>query len=82
MLHRDCFGGGTPAMWQRPENDQFAEELFLAGERVAPGVYRQVGSDRVIRLEKEDVLPASCDGHVACYVRIQNLWSQIQAMQT
>ncbi|MGQ9879257.1 MAG: hypothetical protein ACUVSV_00130 [Armatimonadota bacterium] len=44
-------------------------------------MYRQVGSDRVIRLEKEDVLPASCDGHVACYVRIQNLWSQIQAMQ-
>ncbi|MCS6829007.1 MAG: hypothetical protein RMM08_06915 [Armatimonadota bacterium] len=69
-------------MWQRPENDQFADELFLAGERVAPGVYRQVGSDKVIRLETEDILPASCDGHVACYVRIQNLWSQIQAVQT
>lgn len=68
-------------MWRRPENDQFAEELFLAGELVAPGIYRQVGSDRIIRLEKEDVLPATLDGRVACYVRIRNLWAQIQATQ-
>lgn len=68
-------------MWQRPENDQFVEEVFLAGELVSPGLYKQLGSGKVIRLYKEDVLPASCDGRVACYVRVRNLWSQIQAMQ-
>jgi hypothetical protein len=31
-------------MWNKPEHDQFAEELFLAGQRVPAGPYRQVGS--------------------------------------
>jgi hypothetical protein len=65
-------------MWKQPENDQYAEELHLAAERVPPGVYRQVGTDREVHLDREDVLPASLDGQVACYVRIRTTWGQMQ----
>ncbi|HZT41011.1 MAG TPA: hypothetical protein VFA07_02420 [Chthonomonadaceae bacterium] len=62
-------------MEQRIESEW--EELFLAGEKVQPGLYRQLGSGREVRLEEEDVLPASFDGRVACYMRVQNTWSQL-----
>jgi hypothetical protein len=65
-------------MWKQPENDHFVQEIYLAGERVRPGLYRQVGSPREIRLDREDNLPASMDGRVACYVRIDHTWAQIQ----
>ena len=65
-------------MWRQREYDQFAEELFLAGERVPPGLYRQLDSKREIHLTSEDYLPASLDGHVACYVRVHRR-GQIQA---
>ena len=64
-------------MWKQPENDQYAEELFLAGERVPSGTYRQLGGAREVRLENEDYLPASLDGRVACYTRVSHTWSQI-----
>ncbi len=67
-------------MWQQPDNDRLPEELFLAGERVPPGTYRQVGSNRQVQLEREDYLPASLDGRVACYIRLQNTWVQIQQL--
>jgi hypothetical protein len=56
-------------------------EVFLAGERVAPGVYRQIGSRREVCLDQEDVLPASLDGRVACYERVQHTWEQVQRRQ-
>lgn len=62
-------------MRQRIETEW--EELFLAGQKVRPGLYRQLGSGREVCLETEDVLPASLDGRVACYMRIQNTWSQL-----
>ena len=57
-------------MWQQPEHDQFAEEIFLAGERVESGAYKQVGTGRILRLSEAGHLPASLDGRVACYVRM------------
>lgn len=60
-------------------SDSSRDTLFLAGERVTPGVYRQVGGTRELRLEQEDYLPASLDGHVACYERVENTWEQISA---
>lgn len=51
-------------------------EIFLAGQRVPSGVYRHIESGREVRLDKEDILPASLDGRVACYQRIRHLWSQ------
>jgi hypothetical protein len=61
----------------RPESDVSGQELYLAGEKVLPGVYRQIGGDRLIRLEKEDILPASLDGKVACYLRVDSTWRQL-----
>jgi hypothetical protein len=52
------------------ENDPIMGELYLAGERVPPGVYWEISSRREVRLEREDYLPASLDGRVACYQRI------------
>lgn len=62
-------------MWSPPENDQFADEIFTAGEKVSPGVYRQIGGRREVTLHNEDHLPASLDGRVACYMRVHSSWS-------
>jgi hypothetical protein len=51
-------------------------EVFLAGQRAPSGLYRHIESGREVRLEKEDTLPASLDGRVACYQRIRHLWGQ------
>jgi hypothetical protein len=63
-------------MWHRTEQDA-TEEFYLAGERVAPGIYRQVGGHREVQIDQEDVLPASLDGRVACYLRVHDTWRQI-----
>ena len=52
-------------------------EIYLAGERVAPGIYRQIGSTREVCLDREEALPASLDGRVACYQRIEHTWEQM-----
>ena len=57
-------------------HDATHEDLFLAGEKVRPGVYRQIGGDREVKLEREDFLPASLDGRVACYMRVTPTWGQ------
>ncbi len=62
-------------MWTQTETEFPGEELFLAGERVTAGTYRQIGGSREVRFEREDVLPASLDGRVACYLRI-SAWGQ------
>ena len=56
---------------------ELEEELFLAGERVRPGTYRQIGGIRQVKLEQDDFLPASLDGRVACYMRVQDTWEQL-----
>jgi hypothetical protein len=53
------------------------DELFLAGEKVRPGTYRQIGGERQVQLEQEDFLPASLDGRVACYMRVHDTWEQL-----
>ncbi len=49
-------------------------DLYLAGERAPRGVYRQVDSNREIVLDREDTLPASLDGRVACYEPAPRRW--------
>jgi hypothetical protein len=66
-------------MWQRSKQEFPEEEVFLAGETVRPGVYRQLDGGREIRLEKEDTLPASLDGHVACYTLVTQTWADISS---
>ncbi len=63
-------------MWQTIV-DENVDDLFLAGEKVRPGTYRQIGTAREVLLETEDVLPASLDGRVACYMRVHNTWAQV-----
>jgi hypothetical protein len=65
-------------MSKQPDRDMFARELYLAGERVVPGLYKQVDSTRVVELDFEGFLPASLDGRVACFVREQRPWGQMQ----
>ena len=69
-------------MWQQTEQDSSGDELFLAGERVLPGLYRQINGRREIRLETEDILPASLDGQVACYMRVHRTWAQMSHQET
>jgi len=69
-------------MGSRHENELFEEELYLAGERVPAGLYRQIGSLREVCLDHEDVLPASLDGRVACYRWVRHTWSQITGVPT
>jgi len=65
-------------MSKQPDCDMFARELYLAGERVMPGLYQQLDSNRVVALDFEGFLPASLDGRVACFVREQRPWGQMQ----
>lgn len=69
-------------MLQRSEHELSDEEFYLAGQKVLPGLYRQIGGGgREVRLEKEDFLPASLDGRVACYMRVNNTWGQMAERQ-
>ncbi len=63
-------------------DQESVEELFLAGERVVPGTYRQVGGGREVEILQEDVLPASLDGRVACYMRIRYTWAQLSRQRS
>lgn len=55
--------------------------LFLAGHTAPAGTYRQVGTGQEVRLDQGDVLPATCDGHVAVYVRRSGTWAELDAPQ-
>jgi hypothetical protein len=47
-------------------------QIHLSGERVAPGVYRQIDGSRKLFLEDEDCLPESADGVPARYERVES----------
>ena len=51
-------------------------EIYLAGHLVPAGKYRQIGGSREIRLDHEDILPASLDGRVACYEPLPSTWAE------
>ena len=46
-----------------------------------PGVYREICSRREVRLEREDYLPASLNGCVACYQLVSFLSLDGQAVE-
>lgn len=54
------------------ETDEFGRVFYMAGERVKPGVYHQIGTRREVTLDYEDTLPTSLDGKVAYYERVPN----------
>jgi hypothetical protein len=55
--------------------------LYRAGDCPAPGLYRQVDGPRTVEIKEGESLPASFDGHVACYRRVERLWGQIEGRQ-
>ena len=57
-------------MWKQSDQYVDVENLFLAGHRVPAGTYKQIGGDREVKLDHEDFLPASLDGRVASYMRV------------
>ncbi len=60
-------------MWEQPDNDQYSDRLYLAGEIAPAGIYRQMGTNRQITLDRDNYLPASMDGQVACYSKVVDL---------
>jgi hypothetical protein len=60
------------------EPEILGSELFVAGQLVAPGVYRQSGTRREVVLKEKDFLPASLDGKVACYMLISGRWGETE----
>lgn len=51
-------------------------DLFLAGHMAPAGTYRLAGTGLEIRLDREDVLPATCDGRIAAYERCPPTWAE------
>ena len=49
---------------------------FLAGHTAPAGVYREMQTGREIHLEEADILPATCNGRVAVYLRQPTAWSE------
>jgi len=48
------------------------ETIYVAGHLAPPGRYRRVDPPdaRTVVLERDDFLPGSLDGHVACYTKL------------
>ena len=55
--------------------------LFVAGHMAPAGTYRLVETGREVRLDLEDVLPATCDGHIAVYERRPLTWAELQCRE-
>lgn len=45
-------------------------EIFVAGQCVSAGTYRERETQREVLIEQPGYLPASLDGRVACYERV------------
>jgi len=65
----DCSPGRIVTLLMLPSDDS----LYTAGQLVPPGRYLRVDAYPAIEiiLDQPDVLPASFDGHVAVYQRIE-----------
>lgn len=52
-------------------------EVYLAGQIVEPGNYRQIDVGRIVPLLEQGALPGSLDGRVACYERLPKTWGEM-----
>ena len=57
--------------------DPCVEDLYLAGEDVEPGLYHRIGTDQTFTCTERARLPASFDGHVACYRKLPPDWEEL-----
>lgn len=61
--------------WPSLNADEPDEGCYLAGQLAPAGLYRDVYRGRDLSLETDDILPATCDGRVALYVRREFVWA-------
>ncbi|MCW3099101.1 MAG: hypothetical protein JWL77_4719 [Chthonomonadaceae bacterium] len=61
-------------------SDLFVDELYIAGQRVPAGLYREIGTGREVQLEEEGVLPASLNGRIATYICVRYTWHEHQTI--
>ena len=57
-------------------NDLLVDEIYLAGEHVPSGRYRDIDTRREVELTEDDRLPTSLDGRIAAYVCVEYTWIQ------
>ncbi len=55
------------------------EEGFVAGQLAPAGTYEDLETHRLVYLPHADLLPASCDGHVAIYAQKPPSWGEVVA---
>ena len=58
--------------------DLLNDELYLAGQLVAAGLYKEIETGREVRLDRADSLPATHNGRVGAYVCVRNKWDRWQ----
>jgi hypothetical protein len=63
----------------RPNRMLEDSSVFVAGQVVPPGVYRQINSRREVQLNEQGILPATCDGRVAVYERRTRTWAELRS---
>jgi len=80
MMNTTMTKNASPEFVFRPS--PLDDEYVRACQRVPAGDYQQVETKREVHFEKEDVLPASLDGHVAVYVRRPLSWAEICSPRT
>lgn len=51
---------------------------FLAGHSAPAGLYREMQTGRELQMKEEGILPATCDGHVAVYIRQPLTWAEME----
>jgi hypothetical protein len=61
-----------------PEVSEADERLYLAGQTVGAGTYREIRSGREVVITTRGTLPATFDGRVAEYVRRTPVWAEIR----
>lgn len=56
-------------MFSEEDTGEFQGDIWKAGEIAPAGMYVRIDepSSRVVILACEGPLPATCDGHIACY---------------
>ncbi|MGI4791632.1 MAG: hypothetical protein ACRYFS_22650 [Janthinobacterium lividum] len=65
----------TPVIQRETLEEQPA--YFLAGHPDPAGIYHEIETNRELQMEEMGVLPATCDGHVAVYIRRPLTWAEI-----
>src|SRR5579884_2430552 len=69
---------GIGQMQRLAHEEAYPDSIYIAGDRVPSGIYRELGTGREIELAEDGVLPASLDGRVAAYACVEYTWKQHQ----